>query len=274
MFCKILYDTWLKQSNAPEAHLSKSFKSFVKAGSYPIKGWEQSISGHFKVHFEAPQTSQDGQHQYRTWLVYGEHVTFLDDSGKPDFSRDCCLQVPYCSQRKSNTSQWWRMCCSASNWMLARALNPKAIGEVPNQDTYLKRLNATQGDTTDHNAHTRLLKELGIESQWRQDLDLAFLDRSLRSKVPIVISLYHNGTTSIPSGGHCVIVVGRKGDDYICNDPWGAGFGSHYEQHPDKGQGILYPIHPSLERRWLTDGDKTGWGRVVYSVDGKPTGLQ
>ena len=273
MFVKILFDTWLKQSDAPAAKLEPKFKSYIKQGTYEIAGWDQGVSGHFKVAFTKPVTAIDNISQYQSWLVYGEHVSFLDGQKNPDFSRDCQLNVSYCSQRKSGTSQWWRMCCSASNWMLARALNPKIMGEIPTQDSYLQRLNATQGDTTDHDAHTRFLRQLGIESAWRKDLDIAFIDRALKAKIPVVISLYHKGSLSIPSGGHCLIVIGRKGDDLICNDPWGEGFAENYDLNQN-GQGVSYPIYPSIERRWLTDGDKTGWGRIVYSVDGKPTGLK
>ncbi len=162
------------------------------------------------------------------------------------------LNVPYYSQR-DNAVDWHRTCNSSSHAMCVKYLKPNAI---EGDDDYISRLNEF-GDTTDHSAHTRLLKSLGIESEWKTDLNYADLDYQLERGKPIPIGVLHKGTLDNPSGGHICVVVGKNSSGYIVNDPWGNGF--DYVNH--NGKEVIYPTQ-SLDSRWLVEGQSTGWGRI------------
>lgn len=266
--CKILETTIAKQSTAPASRITDEFKASLPKGEYAITKWEQSDGNHFKVTFEKPLKSLSGR-SFQTWLVWGDVIRILKD-GKPDFSKDILIKnVRYASQRDGNHSQWWRMCCSSSNYMLITSIAPDLLKQVPTDDSYLHQLNKLGYDSTNHDGHTAFLKRLGIESKWRYDMGFEDLDRSLQAGIPIVISLYHKGSLAAPAGGHCCICIGKDGDDFLFCDPWGRGF----DYIDTNGEKVKYPAYPSLDRRWLTDGNKTGWGRWVTAINGKKTGL-
>ena len=58
-----------------------------------------------------------------------------------------------------------------------------------------------------------------------------------------------------------VVVVGKKGEDYVVNDPYGS-LNDGYTGAVANGKGAVYK-KSDLQQRWLTKGkDKTGWGRI------------
>lgn len=183
------------------------------------------------------------------------------------------LQVPYCSQI-DNKEQPLRTCNSSVHAMLVLKFKP---GAIAGDDDYFARFVKPFGESTDHSVHTRALRKLGIESEWRYDLDFKDIDRSLKAGIPMAIGVLHRGFISAPSGGHIILVIGaeygnaatRNDDVFICHDPFGAGF----EYASTNGKEVIYPVIPSLKNRWLADGPGTGWGRIIKAIDGKPTGL-
>jgi len=256
MHATIVRPTVAKQSTVQARDLAPQFKFELKPGTYDISRWEPAANGHQRVTF----ANKLGN--FQTWLVWGDDISCDDESKKIQ------LKVPYYSQRDNNSSQWWRQCNTSSHAMVLNFLKP---GSVASDDDYFQRYVAPNGDTTDWNVHTNALRRFGIESVYRQDMDFEDLEESLLLGFPVAIGVLHKGPVAAPSGGHILVIIGMDKDKgvFYANDPWGAGFS--YTDH--NGRGVEYPIYPSLDRRWLADGDRSGWGRLITAVDGKPTGL-
>ena len=244
----ILRSTILKQSTAQAKTLAAKFKISIPPGRYEIDKWSYAEGGHQRVTFSKQLNG------YNTWMVWG------DDIECPDEHDNVLLKVPYYSQR-DNQVEWWRTCNSSSHAMLIEGLKP---GTLSGDDDYIQNHVNPIGDTTDWNVHTHCLKRFGITSEYRQDLNFADLEASLAKKYPIVIGVLHHGTMSAPSGGHCILIIGmdKANGLFIANDPWGNPFG--YESH--NGRNVEIPMQPSLDKRWMADGDRSGWGRIVTGV--------
>jgi Peptidase_C39 like family len=168
------------------------------------------------------------------------------------------LKIPY-YQQVDNKFEPMRTCNTSSCAMVAKFLGAKISGD----DAYYPYVRK-YGDTTDHTAQTKALAELGIKSTWRTDLGFADLDASLAAGLPAVIGILHRGTLASPEGGHMIVVVGSTANkDYICHDPFGSlmDSGGGYTGDVSHGNGVVYS-RPILNRRWLPEGDKSGWGRL------------
>lgn len=258
MKAQILADTFAKQSTVSAKTLpADKIHPLKKGEQYEIIKHSPAPSGHRRITFAQTMGG------YQTWLVFDEHVECEGET-------EILLKVKHYSQRDNNHPQWWRQCNSSTHAMLLNFLKPGSLPNVSNaDDKYYREYVEPFGDTTDWTVHTAALEKFGINSDYRMNLDFDDIDCSLELGYPVAIGVYHKGTISNPEGGHVLLIIGKKGDTYIANDPWGNGF--LYDEH--KGAGVEYPAAPSLERRWLTDGDRTGWGRLITSIDGKPTGL-
>lgn len=253
---KIKIPTFLKQDLRQASQLSEAHKFFVGMGqSYELDKYSATSQNHYRV------TLKHAVGGYQTWLVFADHVV-IDD---PDH-KDIYLKVPYYSQR-DNVEDYWRTCNTSSHAMLLEYLKPGSINR--SDDFYYQKHVKPYGDSTDWNIHTNALKRFQIESVFSQNLDFDDLDRSLNKGFPVVIGVLHRGTIDNPSGGHCLIVIGKNAQGYICHDPWGYGFS--YNDH--NGKDVIYPAYPSLQARWLADGPNSGYGRLIKSVDGKATGI-
>lgn len=256
MYAKVLRTTIAKQSTALAKTLAPQLKIELKPGTYEILKWEFAPNGHQKVTFK------DKIAGYQTWLLWGDDVECETES------KQIHLKVPYYSQR-DNKEEWWRTCSTSSHAMVLNFLKPKSVAA---DDDYFQKQVKPYGDSTDWTVHTQALKRFGIDSVYRQDLDFADLEKSLGLGYPVIIGVLHHGPVAAPSGGgHIIVIVGMdkaKGAFYA-NDPWGVGF----SYTNTKGENVEYPINPSLDRRWLVDGPKSGWGRLVTAINGKPTGL-
>jgi hypothetical protein len=167
------------------------------------------------------------------------------------------LPVPYYSQR-DNVSEPERSCNKSACCMAAEYIKPGIFG---GSDNVYSILLEGYGDTTNHEAHTRLLSARGFKTEFRYDLSYEDLDESLfNRKMPVVIGVLHRGHYLTPYGGHMIIVVGkRETGEYICHDPWG----NPFSYDGDNGKDCIIPKQ-SLDTRWLADGDKSGWGRLFY----------
>lgn len=256
MKAQILRSTIAKQSTVQARDLVPEFKQELKPGSYEILRWEHAPNGHQRVTFAEKQ----GRHQ--TWLIWGDDIECEGESRKIQ------LKVPYYSQRDNQSSEWWRQCNTSSHAMVLNYLKP---GSVASDDDYFQRFVRPIGDTTDWNVHTQALKRFGIESEYRQDLDFADLEKSLMLGFPVAIGVLHKGSIAAPAGGHVLVITGMDEEKgiFYANDPWGVGFS--YADH--NGRSVEYPMYPSLDRRWLADGERSGWGRLITAVDGKAAKL-
>lgn len=252
---RILLDTWAKQSTVAAAMLKPEFRlEFKKGQSVEYLEWSPKEAGHISVKLKAPVAG------YQSWLFFDEHIHL------PDEDKEIWLSVPYYSQRDNHSSEWWRQCNSSSHAMVLNFVKP---GSVASDDDYIRRFVEPVGDTTDWGVHGQALRRFGVESAYRQDLGFDDLERSLKAGYPVAIGVYHRGSLDAPSGGHVLVICGMKPGAFLAQDPWGAPFS--YSNH--NGRKVEIPISPSLVRRWLADGDNTGWGRLITVVDGKKTGL-
>jgi len=169
------------------------------------------------------------------------------------------LQVPYFPQT-DNYRDAQRTCNSSSCAMCLEYFKPGTLKGAKGDDAYVQKVFAI-GDSTDHTVQTKVLENYGVKSYFSYNLSFSDLDRELSSGRPVVIGIYHRGTLSAPSGGHMVVVIGKKGEDYVANDPYGS-LNDGYTGPVTNGKGAIYK-KSDLSYRWLEKGkDKTGWGRV------------
>jgi hypothetical protein len=144
--------------------------------------------------------------------------------------------------------------------MVLEYLKPGTLKGAKGDDAYVQKVFAV-GDTTDHGVQTRVLKDYGVNSEFKYNLGFADLDRELSAGRPVVIGILHRGPLSSPTGGHMLVVTGKKGEDYVVNDPYGS-LNDGYTGSVTNGKGAIYK-RSDLQYRWLEKGkDKTGWGRI------------
>jgi len=169
------------------------------------------------------------------------------------------LSVPYYPQT-DNYRDADRTCNSSSCAMCLEYFKPGTLKGAKGDDAYIQKVFAI-GDTTNHDVQTKVLANYGISSEFRYNLGFSDLDRELAAGRPVCIGILHRGSLSAPTGGHILVVIGKKGDDYIVNDPYGS-LNDGYTGPVTNGKGALY-MKTNLQYRWLTKGkDKTGWGRI------------
>jgi hypothetical protein len=193
-----------------------------------------------------PQTMQGFAKMWQDWN--------LGMPKKPELR----LNVPY-YQQVDNKFEPMRTCNTSSCAMVARFMGAKVTSDDQYYQTVIK-----YGDTTDHTAQTKALAKFGVKSVWRTDLGFEDLDQSLAAGLPCVIGILHRGSLATPTGGHMVVVIGKTANqDYICHDPFGSllDAGGSYTGDVNNGKGVVYPRYV-LTRRWLPEGEKSGWGRL------------
>ena len=169
------------------------------------------------------------------------------------------LPVPYYPQT-DNYRDANRTCNSSSCAMCLEYLKPGTLKGAKGDDAYVQKVFAI-GDSTDHTVQTKVLESYGVKSYFSYNLSFSDLDKSLSAGKPVVIGILHRGSLSAPTGGHMVVVIGKKGQDYVVNDPYGS-LNDGYTGSVTNGKGAVYK-KSDLTYRWLENGkDKTGWGRI------------
>jgi hypothetical protein len=169
------------------------------------------------------------------------------------------LDVPWFPQTDNFTDPN-RTCNSSCCAMFLEYFKPGTLKGATGDDKYLRKV-FSFGDTTDHTAQTRALQSFGLNSEFRNNLGFADLDRELKEQRPIVIGVKHRGSLSYPTGGHMVVVIGKTPQgDYVVNDPYGS-WNDRYTGPVTNGKGAVYKVN-DLKYRWLCDGPNAGWGRV------------
>lgn len=238
----ITQNTYAKQSTAPASSLGPDKRVALKAGTKLEASVVSTTStSHYRVTFSAPIGGR------RIWMLYAGHVAIDGNT---------VLAVPYYSQR-DNVVEWWRTCNTSSCAMAAEFLKPGSVRG--SDDWYFRNCVQPEGCSTKHDVQTRALARVGIRSTFRTNLSYSDLDSELAAGRPVVIGVLHNGPLTAPTGDHILIVIGKANDNYICHDPWGAGF--DYIDH--NGRSVSYP-KSSLDRRWLVEGPRSGWGRLFH----------
>jgi len=167
------------------------------------------------------------------------------------------LNVPYFNQ-VDNYRDAHRTCNSSSCAMCLEFLKPGTLKGAKGDDAYVTKVFAI-GDTTDHTVQTKVLASYGVKSHFSYNLSFADLDKSLAAGKPVVIGILHRGSLSAPTGGHMCVVIGKKGDGYVVNDPYGS-CNDSYTGPVTNGKGTVYS-KAMLKARWCPGG-KDGWGRI------------
>ena len=167
------------------------------------------------------------------------------------------LKVPFFPQT-DNYRDSDRTCNSSSCAMCLEYFKPGTLQGAKGDDAYVQKVFAI-GDTTDHLVQTRVLASYGIKSHFSYSLSFTNLDKELAAGRPVVIGILHRGSLSSPTGGHMCVVIGKKGQDYIVNDPYGS-LNDGYTGSVMNGKGAVYK-RSDLARRWCPKGND-GWGRI------------
>lgn len=170
------------------------------------------------------------------------------------------LDVPFYPQT-DNYRDPNRTCNSSSCAMCLEYFKPGTLKGNQGDDTYIRKVFSI-GDTTDHVVQTKALLMYGVKSRFSYNLGFEDLDAELSAKRPVVLGILHRGSLSNPTGGHMIVVIGKTedGKGYYVNDPYGDLY-DNYTGPVERGKGAIYEKHV-LERRWLIEGPKSGWGRV------------
>jgi hypothetical protein len=167
------------------------------------------------------------------------------------------LDVPFYPQT-DNYRDANRTCNSSSCAMVLEYFKPGTLSGPKGDDAYIRKVFAV-GDTTDHAVQTKVLASYGIKSQFSYNLSFANLDRELAAGRPVCIGILHRGSLSAPTGGHICVVIGKRGEDYVINDPYGS-LNDGYTGPVTNGKGVVYK-RSDLVRRWCPKGND-GWGRI------------
>lgn len=170
------------------------------------------------------------------------------------------LSVPYYNQ-VDNYRDAHRTCNSSCSAMCLEYFKPGTLKGATGDDAYVQKVFAI-GDTTDHEVQTQVLADYGIRSTFRYNLNFNDLDRELAAGKPVVIGILHRGSLSNPTGGHMVVVIGKKNDGYIVNDPYGS-LNDEYQGSVSNGKGAYYS-KAVLAHRWCPNGND-GWGRLFQA---------
>jgi hypothetical protein len=169
------------------------------------------------------------------------------------------LNVPWYPQT-DNYRDPQRTCNSSSCAMCLEYFKPGTLVGATGDDAYIRKIFSV-GDTTDHAVQTQVLQSYGVKSEFRYNLSFDDLDRELSSGRPVVIGILHRGPLSSPTGGHMIVVIGKTvSGDYVVNDPYGS-LNDNYTGPVTNGKGAIYS-KSVLEKRWTSDGPKSGWGRI------------
>jgi hypothetical protein len=171
------------------------------------------------------------------------------------------LNVPYFSQR-DNYRDAARTCFSSSCAMLCEYLKPGTLPGAKGDDKYVEQV-FKRGDSTDASVQIQVLKHFGVAARFATNGTFNLLDSQLSQGIPVPIGILHHGPASAPSGGgHWLIVIGKDGSDYICNDPWGKIDNANGTYPSTDGKRVKYS-KDLLKARWTVEGDGSGWAIIA-----------
>ena len=268
-------DTFLKKKLLGVTDLADSEKIFIKKDqAFYVTEYSPDRNQHLLLTLASPLFAKDGKSQLQKVYAYEPHIKIDGDN----LNKLIKLPVKYASQLDNDEvifGPGWRQCNTTSNTMLADyllggELTEKAQAQgFPEPESVYMRIVVKYGDTTDHDAQTWALKELGIESYFSYSLSAKDLLLSLKVNIPVVVGFAYKGS------GHICIVVGHDPTNkvWLVHDPYGTRHGS--SDSYDVGVGGQYDSYSYdvMQQVFWDSGGESGWGRIVTSIKGKPTGL-
>lgn len=169
-----LSNTFLKSKLLGSEDLKDSEMIFIpKDNVFYVSACAPARNQHYALKLASPLPAKDGKTKLQNVFGYVPHI---DVEGTATVIK---LPVKYCSQLDNDPSIFgpgWRQCNTTSNTMLADFLlkgeltrQAKAQG-YPEPESVYMRLVQKYGDTTDHGAQTKALRDLGIESYFSYSL--------------------------------------------------------------------------------------------------------
>ena len=272
-------NTFFKKRLLGSSDLADSEKIFVSKGSsLDLAESAPDRNQHLFLKLASPLTAKDGINKLQTVYAYEPHVK-LEGDDSPQLVK---LNVPYASQlgneqivRDGQIWYDWRQCNTTSNTMLANYLlkgeltNRAKEQQLPEPESVYMRLVAKYGDTTDHDAQTKALNDLGIESYFSYTLSSKDVLLSLQAEIPVIAGFAYK------SSGHICLIVGHDPMNkvWLVHDPYGTRHGA--SNNYDIGIGGAFDLYTydTMQSIFWDQGGEAGWGRIVTSIKGKPTGL-
>jgi GH24 family phage-related lysozyme (muramidase) len=273
---KVLVGTFFKSQVLGSQDLGVSEKTYIPEGTV-LQAFSAAPdrSQHFKLILVSPITAQDGVTSLSQVFAYEPHIKI------EGLKLATLIKLPVVYRRQIDNEEYsifgsgYRQCNLTSNTMLADYL---LQGELTRQaadqglrepESVYMRILEKFGDTIDHDAQTHALKSLGIESYFSHSLSSEDLLLSLRKNVPVVVGFAYKGD------GHICLLVGHDPDKkaWLVHDPYGTRHG--YSDSYDIGVGGSYDSYSygTMQQIFWDYGREAGWGRIVTSVKGQPTGL-
>jgi peptidoglycan hydrolase-like protein with peptidoglycan-binding domain len=188
------------------------------------------------------------------------------------------LDVKYRSQLDNDSSIFGdgsRQCNTTSNTMLADfllkgELSRKATAQgYPEPESVYMRLVAPYGDTTNHDAQTKALRDLGIESYFSHTLSKEDVLSSLAAGIPVVCGFAYKGD------GHICIIVGHDPQKkvFLVHDPYGTRNGTSDSYQIGVGGAYDEYSYAAMNAVYWDGGPSAGWGRIVTKIKGQATGM-
>lgn len=172
------------------------------------------------------------------------------------------LQVPYYSQRDSETPHALRMCFSSSCAMLLETIRPGTLQGPNADDRYLGRV-LRYGDTTDATAQLKALQSFGVTARLVKNTDWATIEGQIANGIPVPIGILHKGPVSAPTGGgHWICAIGHTPDAIIVHDPFGELNLLSGVYINNWGARLRYS-RKNLGPRWMVEGPGTGWAIIA-----------
>lgn len=285
---KAIGNTFLKAEPIASTDLSDKEKIYVPEGhEFYIYRYAPDKNQHVFMELASPLPTLDRVTKIKNVYGYDPHIKIEGEptgpsrssSGLPlDTTKPIKLQVPYFQQNDNDTKVFgagWRQCNTTANCMLADYLLQGALSKAAKQKGYREaesvfmRIVAKYGDTIDHTAQTKALKEIGINSYFSRSLSSKDVMLSLSYGIPVVVGFAYK------SSGHICVIVGHDPVKrrFLVHDPYGIRYGAS-DSYDINAWAAFDPYSYSTMQRIFWDmGHEAGWGRIVTSVNGKPTGL-
>jgi uncharacterized protein YvpB len=273
---KILTDTYLKRSISPAQSLSKRDRIKVVAGTIlKVNDSGREKQQHQRLELAEAIVAEDGTSTLTDVYVYDPHVAV---DGEKLILR---LPVTYRSQMDNNPT-WQgppnRQCNVTSTVMMLDYILKGRLSKLSEdagfrepEGYYGKILDRKYGaDTTDHNGHTRCLREeFGVESYWSKTLSARDIRRQLELNIPVVIGV------AFKSSGHVICIVGidESRGTYLVHDPYGIRYGA--TNNYDVGAWGAFDIYSIdlMDQLFWDGGPEAGWGRIITKIGDKETGI-
>ncbi len=272
----VLVETYLKRSIAPAGDLPPNDRLKVPAGQVlELLDSAQEKNQHRWFKLAQPLTAEDGKTQITEGYCYDPH---LEVPGEKLVLR---LPITYRSQLDNNPT-WQgapnRQCNVTSTVMMLDYILKGRLSKLSTdagfrepEGYYGKILKQKYGgDTTDHDAHTRCLKEeFGVESYWSKTLNARDLRRQLELNLPVVIGV------AFKVSGHilCLVGIDETAGTYLVHDPYGIRHGG--SDRYDIGARGAFDVYSMalMDKLYWDVGPEAGWGRIITSINVKATGM-